>query len=65
MQLLEVSGAVRPLQGSLGVKGLNGESNTICHLLVLVGVHRILHVIRIRVKSVEVFGDSAKYFQSV
>jgi len=27
MQLLEVSGAVRPLEGSLGVKGLNIYDN--------------------------------------
>ena len=28
MQRLEVSGAVRPLYGSLGVKGLNGQCVT-------------------------------------
>jgi len=31
---------------------LNAELNPICHLLALLGVHHILHVSRIRVKSV-------------
>jgi len=31
MQRLEISGAVRPLYGSLGVKGLRYEENTLCH----------------------------------
>jgi len=39
MQRLEVSGAVRPLYGSLGVKGLRS--------------HRILNVSRIRVKLIQ------------
>jgi len=58
MQRLEVSGAVRPLYGSLGVKGLrkkcinplNAELNPICHRLALLGAHHILHISRIRVK---------------
>ena len=64
MQRLEVSGAVRPIYGSLGVKRLigryystcsplnplNAELNPICHLLALLGVHHILHVSRIKVK---------------
>jgi len=35
-----------------GFKGLNAELNAICHLLVLLGAHPILHVSRIRVKIV-------------
>ena len=31
-------------------KGLNAELNPICHLLVLLGAHHILHFSRIRVK---------------
>jgi len=50
MHHLEVSGALRPIYGSLGVKRLNTELNPICHLLALLGVHHILHVGRIRVK---------------
>jgi len=46
MQHLEVSGAVRPLKWSLGVKWLNPT----CHLLALLGIHHILHVSRIGVK---------------
>ena len=49
MQRLEVSGAVRPIYGSLGFKRLN----PICHLLILLGAHHILHVSRIRVKGTE------------
>ena len=33
------------------VNPLNAELNPICHLLALLGVHHILHVSRIRVKS--------------
>ena len=33
------------------VNPLNAELNPICHLLALVGVRRILHVGRIRVKA--------------
>ena len=51
MQRLEVSGAVRPIYGSLGVKRLNVELNPICHLLALLGTHHILHVSRIRVNK--------------
>ena len=52
MQRLEVSGAVRLVYKSLGVKGLKAELNPICHLLALLGAHHILHVSRIRVKQV-------------
>jgi hypothetical protein len=34
------------------VPKLNTELNPICHLLALLGAHHILHVSRIRVKSV-------------
>ena len=51
MKHLEVSGAVRPIYGSLGVKRLNAELNPICHLLALLGAHHILHVSRIRVNT--------------
>ena len=57
MQRLEVSGAVRLIYRSLGVKGLNAELNPICHLLALLGAHHILHVSRIRVKAPS-FGDN-------
>jgi len=33
-----------------GIKPLNAESNSNCHLLALLGAHHILHVSRIRVK---------------
>ena len=52
MQHLEVSGAVRPIYGSLVVKRLtllNAELNPICHLLALLEAHHILHINRIRV----------------
>jgi len=32
-------------------KGLNAKLNPICHLLALLGAHHILHVSRIRVKT--------------
>ena len=32
---------------------LNTELNPICHLLVLLGAHHILHVSRIRVKEIQ------------
>jgi hypothetical protein len=32
-------------------KGLNAELNPICHLLVLLGAHHILHISRIKVKE--------------
>ena len=51
MQRLEVSGAVRPIYGSLGVKRLNTELSPICHLLALVGAHHILHISRISVND--------------
>ena len=50
MQRLEVSGAVRLIYRSLGVKGLNTKLNPICHLLALTRADPILHVSRIRVK---------------
>jgi len=34
------------------VNSLNAELNPICHLLALLGAHRILHVSRIRVKVI-------------
>jgi hypothetical protein len=34
-----------------GLKGLNAELNPVCHLLALLGVHHILHISRIRVKT--------------
>ena len=43
---LRMAGAVPPLNP------LNAELNPICHLLALLGAHRILHVSRIRVKHV-------------
>ena len=46
MQHLEVSGAVRPLYGSLGVKRLNADLNPICPFLALLGAHHILHISR-------------------
>jgi len=51
MQRLEVSGAVRLIYRSLGVKGLNAKLNPISHLLALLGAHHILHVSRRRVKE--------------
>jgi hypothetical protein len=36
---------------------LNADLNPICHLLVLIGVHLIFHVSRIRVKRDEVTGE--------
>ena len=50
MQRLKVSGAVRLIYRSLGVKGLNAELNPICHLQTLLGAHHILHVSGIRGK---------------
>ena len=49
MQRLEVSGAVRLIYRSLGVKGLNAQLNPICHLLGLLGAHHIVYVSRVRV----------------
>ena len=37
--------------GHQHINPLNAELNPICHLLALLGVHRFLHVRRIRVKS--------------
>jgi len=34
----------------LQIKPLNAELNPICHLLALLGTHRILHISRIGVK---------------
>ena len=34
------------------IKSLNAELNPICHLLALLGTHRILYVSRIRVKRI-------------
>ena len=69
MQRLEVSGAVRPIYGSLGVKRLtnemhflkycftplNGELNPICHLLALLGAHHFFHVSGLRVNLIILF----------
>ena len=41
------------------VQTLNAELNPICHLLELLGAHRILHVFRIRVK-LRLFSKSQK-----
>jgi len=38
---------------------LNAELNPICHLLALLGAHRILHVSRLRVKSTDRFNLKA------
>jgi len=56
MQRLEVSVAVQPVYGSLGVKRLN----PICHLLTLLGAHHILHVSRVRVNRYSVITQFAK-----
>ena len=37
-------------QGVLHIKPLNAELNPICHFILLLGAHHILHVSRIRVK---------------
>jgi hypothetical protein len=37
----------------MGFNPLNAELNPICHLLVLLGAHPILHVSRIKVKNVQ------------
>jgi hypothetical protein len=42
MQRLEVSGAVRPLYGSLSVKGSICDGNTLCMYLVLTEIKYIL-----------------------
>jgi len=44
------------MKGSLN--SLNAELNSICHLLVLLGAHCILHVSRIRVKLIFRIGNS-------
>ena len=43
MQRLEVSGAVRPLYGSLGVKGLKYVNNVIifAYIYIYIYIHRI------------------------
>ena len=51
MKRLEVSGAVRLIYMSLGVKGLN----PICHLLALLLAHHILHVSRERVELISLY----------
>ena len=37
------------------INPLNADLNPICHLLVLVGAHHILHISRVRVKDVFVY----------
>jgi hypothetical protein len=44
------------MKGSLNP--LNAELNPICHLLVLLGAHSILHISRIRVKLIFRIGNS-------
>jgi hypothetical protein len=34
------------------INPLNAELNPICHLLALLGAHHILHISRVRVKSI-------------
>jgi len=53
MQLLEVSGAVRPLQWSLGVKGLNQYDMAQCaSAFVTKGVFIFIHILTCHVLSV-------------
>ena len=51
MQHLEDSGTPVLYIGRKVLNPLNAEFNSICHLLVLLGVHPILHISRIRVKG--------------
>jgi len=51
MQHLEGSGTPVLYIGRTVLNPLNAELNFICHLLALLGAHRILHVSRIRVKG--------------
>jgi len=53
LNLLEPSGAVEACNGIAveKVNPLNAELNPICHLLVLLGAHLILHISRISVKE--------------
>jgi hypothetical protein len=45
----------------LVVNPLNAKLNPICHLLALLGAHRILHVSRIRVKHLFGFSDETQF----
>jgi len=47
--MTKLIGAIRNFANELNP--LNAELNPICHLLVLLGAHRILHVSGLRVKS--------------
>jgi len=51
MQHLEASGTPVLYIGRTVFNPLNAKLNPICHLLALLGAHRILHVSRIRVKG--------------
>jgi len=51
MQHLEGSGTPVLYIGRTVLNPLNAELNPICHLLVLLGAHHILHVSRIRIKG--------------
>jgi len=42
-------GVIRETSVFVGFNPLNAELNPICHLLVLIGAHPILHISRIRV----------------
>ena len=46
---------------TLCVNPLNVELNPICHLLALLGTHTILHVSRIRVKTVIIIADANEF----
>jgi len=51
MQHLEGSGTPVLYIGRAVLNALNAELNPICHLLALLGAHRILHINKIRVKD--------------
>jgi hypothetical protein len=51
MQYLEDSGTPVLYIGRTVLNPLNAKLNPICHLLALLGAHRILHVSKIRVKG--------------
>jgi hypothetical protein len=44
------------------INTLNAELNPICHLLVLLGAHSILHVSRIRVKALALIKQTLIFF---
>ena len=63
MQRLEVSGAVRPLQGSLGVKGLNYR--TCCSMSEKTRLQNITHPFRQRIDKSQLSQTSLKLSNSV